>query len=65
MLEKVKILVVLFVLLFSVLLVFQARVIVKKKLDKTNENTKVIVIKVVGYILIVLCLVLLKFWIGF
>lgn len=56
MFKEIEILVALLFLLLGVLLVFNARVIVRFKMDKRNENIKVNIIKWIGAFVIALAL---------
>ena len=57
MLKNVEVFVVGLVLFIGVILVFNARWIVKTSLRSSNENISVVIIKVIGYILTVVSLI--------
>ncbi len=57
MLKNVEVFVVGLVLFIGVILVFNARGIVKTSLRSSNENISVVIIKVIGYILTVVSLI--------
>ena len=61
MLKEVEIFICLVFLLLSVLLIFNARLFVRNKMDKSNENIKVIIIKWFGAIIAVLSLIILYY----
>ena len=61
MLKEVEIFVVLMFLLIAILLIFNARYLVRSKMDTSNENTKVTVIKVFGAVLVALSLIVLYY----
>lgn len=61
MLKEVEILVCLVFLLISVLLIFNARFFVRSKMDASNENLKVSIIKWLGAVLCAFFLVLIYY----
>ena len=61
MVKEVEIFVCLFFLLISVLLIFNARLFVRNKMDTSNENVKVIIIKWLGTFVAVFSLIILYY----
>ena len=57
MLKEVEIFASLILLLFSIFIIFNARAIVRSKMDKSNENIKVNIIKGLGVIITIFALV--------
>lgn len=61
MLKEVEILIALVLLLLGILLVFNARVIVRIKMDNGNENIKVNIIKWLGAFLAAIALIFIYY----
>lgn len=59
MVKNILIVVALLLLLFSVLIIYNARAIVKEKTKIQNQNNIVIGVKVLGYIFLILSLILI------
>ncbi len=61
MLKEVEIFASLILLLFSIFIIFNARIIVRSKMDRSNENIKVNIIKVFGVLIAVFALVIIYY----
>ena len=61
MLEEIQIIMALVLIIISIVLVFNARDLIKKKTDGKFENTKVLVIKIIGLVICVIGLGILYY----
>ena len=61
MLEEIQIIMALVLIIISIVLVFNARNLIKKKTDGKFENTKVLVIKIIGLVICVIGLGILYY----
>ncbi len=57
MLKEIEVFVALVVLLIAVLFIFNARMVVRLKMNKDNENIKVTIVKIIGVVLAILSLI--------
>ena len=61
MLEEIQIIMALVLIVISIVLVFNARDLIKKRTDGKFENTKVLVIKIIGLVICVIGLGILYY----
>lgn len=61
MLKEVEIFASLILLLFSIFMIFNARTIVRSKMDRSNENIKVNIIKGFGALIAVFALIVIYY----
>ena len=61
MLKEVEIFASLILLLFSIFIIFNARIIVRSKMDRSNENIKVNIIKGFGVLIAVFALIVIYY----
>ena len=61
MLEEIQIIMALVLIIISIVLVFNARDLIKKRTDGKFENTKVLVIKIIGLVICVIGLGILYY----
>ena len=57
MLKEIEVFVALVVLLIAVLFILNARMVVRLKMNKDNENIKVTIVKIIGVVLAILSLI--------
>ena len=61
MLKELELFIVLVCLLIAILLIFNARIVVRRKMGRSNENIKVIIVKIFGVVLAIVSFFCL-FW---
>lgn len=61
MLKELELFVVLVCLLIAILLIFNARIVVRRKMGRSNENIKVMIVKIFGVVLAIVSLLVLYY----